>query len=149
MLDTLTPDPPSPDADAPTTGEDVLGMLDAGIVPKQTRMLTFQRDQRRLAQQRWPTEYTQPEDDYYAAAEHRWREIRDGGVPTITIVPANVDALSAFAERHGGSPIDPAIKRRYCQTMPATDTLTWPPERNATCWCGTGRKYKKCCGRPG
>ncbi|TDC03308.1 SEC-C metal-binding domain-containing protein, partial [Actinomadura bangladeshensis] len=27
-------------------------------------------------------------------------------------------------------------------------TLAWPPERNAPCWCGSGRKYKKCCGSP-
>ena len=149
MLDALVPELSSSDADAPTTGEDLLEMLDAGIIPQQTRMLTFQRDQRRLAQQRWPSEYTQPEDDYYTNAENRWREIRDGGVPTITIVPADVHALSAFADRHGVSPTDPAIKRRYCQTVPVTDTLSRPPERNAVCWCGTGRKYKKCCGRPG
>ncbi|MEU3308968.1 SEC-C metal-binding domain-containing protein, partial [Nocardiopsis sp. NPDC006832] len=24
----------------------------------------------------------------------------------------------------------------------------WPPERNRPCWCGSGRKYKKCCGSP-
>lgn len=24
--------------------------------------------------------------------------------------------------------------------------ITWPPERNAPCWCGSGRKYKQCCG---
>ncbi|MFI2433646.1 SEC-C metal-binding domain-containing protein [Streptomyces sp. NPDC018693] len=27
----------------------------------------------------------------------------------------------------------------------ATD---WPPPRNGTCWCGSQRKYKKCCGSP-
>jgi hypothetical protein len=27
--------------------------------------------------------------------------------------------------------------------------VPWPPERNAACWCGSGRKYKKCCGAPG
>lgn len=29
------------------------------------------------------------------------------------------------------------------------DTGDWPPERNQPCWCGSGRKYKKCCGSPG
>ncbi len=24
--------------------------------------------------------------------------------------------------------------------------LPWPPARNERCWCGSGRKYKKCCG---
>ncbi|WP_246077495.1 SEC-C metal-binding domain-containing protein [Actinomadura hallensis] len=26
--------------------------------------------------------------------------------------------------------------------------LDWPPERNAPCWCASGRKYKKCCNSP-
>ncbi|GIH26407.1 hypothetical protein Aph01nite_47170 [Acrocarpospora phusangensis] len=30
---------------------------------------------------------------------------------------------------------------------PAGD-LAWPPGRNEPCWCGGGRKYKKCCGSP-
>lgn len=25
----------------------------------------------------------------------------------------------------------------------------WPPGRNDPCWCGSGRKHKKCCGAPG
>jgi hypothetical protein len=25
--------------------------------------------------------------------------------------------------------------------------VAWPPGRNDRCWCGSGRKYKKCCGR--
>jgi uncharacterized protein YchJ len=24
--------------------------------------------------------------------------------------------------------------------------VAWPPERNTPCWCGSGTKYKKCCG---
>lgn len=23
--------------------------------------------------------------------------------------------------------------------------MPWPPARTATCWCGSGRKYKQCC----
>jgi len=146
-LDDLITD--SPESGGPTTSEDLLNLLDAGITAGRTRMLTFQRDQRRLAQQHWPDEYTQPEEEYYTAAEHRWREVRDGGVAAITVVPANVDDLITFAERHGGSATDADIKRRYCQSIPDSETVTWPPDRNASCWCGTGRKYKKCCGRPG
>jgi len=25
-------------------------------------------------------------------------------------------------------------------------TTPWPPGRNDPCWCGSGTKYKKCCG---
>lgn len=27
--------------------------------------------------------------------------------------------------------------------------VEWPPGRNQACWCGSGTKYKKCCGGPG
>ena len=146
MLDGLVPEPPS--SRDPFTSDDVLDLTDAGITPAKTRMLTFQRNQRRLAQQRWPEHYTQPDNEYYPAAEHQWRNVRDSGVASITVVPANVDDLSDFAARAGGSPTDADIKRRYCQSIPDSDTITWPPQRNAACWCGSNRKYKKCCGGP-
>lgn len=145
-LDTLVPELTDPEE--PTTAEDVLDLIDSGYVPRQTRMLTFQRDQRRLAQQQWPGVYDQPEDEYYDAAEHRWRQVRDGGVPSITVVAAQVDGLIEFARQHGGSPTDANTKRRYCETAPDNLAISWPPERNTACWCGSGRKYKKCCGRP-
>ncbi|MEO3782456.1 SEC-C metal-binding domain-containing protein [Actinocorallia sp. B10E7] len=31
---------------------------------------------------------------------------------------------------------------------PEGELIPWPPERNDPCWCGSGAKYKKCCGRP-
>ncbi|WP_200834412.1 SEC-C metal-binding domain-containing protein [Amycolatopsis alkalitolerans] len=31
----------------------------------------------------------------------------------------------------------------------AGDGIPWPPGRNEPCWCGSERKYKKCCGAPG
>ncbi|WP_232835980.1 SEC-C domain-containing protein [Actinocorallia populi] len=31
---------------------------------------------------------------------------------------------------------------------PEGELVPWPPERNDPCWCGSGAKYKKCCGRP-
>jgi len=38
------------------------------------------------------------------------------------------------------------------RSSPAADVartgraLDWPPARNERCWCGSGQKYKKCCG---
>lgn len=145
MLDELVPELPA--SREPVTSDDVLDMIDAGVTPGRTRMLTFRRDQRSLARQRWPEHYTQSDDDYYPAAEHQWRHLRDGGVASIAVVPADVDGLIDFATRAGGSPTDPDVKRRYCQSVPDSETLAWPPQRNAACWCGSARKYKKCCGR--
>lgn len=156
VLDGLVPDLPSSAPSvapsrpgAPVTSEDALGMIDAGVtMPGRMRMLTFQRAERAEARRRWPDQYEQPDEEYYAAAEDNWRRLRDSGVPTLVVVAAKVAELVLFASRTGGSPTDPDVKRRYCQSVPDRDTIAWPPARNAPCWCGSAAKYKKCCGRP-
>ncbi|WP_410793481.1 SEC-C metal-binding domain-containing protein [Kribbella sp. C-35] len=32
--------------------------------------------------------------------------------------------------------------------LPDGRRIAWPPPRNQPCWCGSGVKYKKCCGGP-
>jgi hypothetical protein len=119
----------------------------ASARPRAVRVLTFQRAERAEALRRWPGE--QEDQQYYEAAERRWRELSAEGVSSIRGVPASVEDLVAFAERTGGSPTDPAVRVKYGETVPEWRTVAWPPSRNATCWCGSGTKYKKCCGRPG
>jgi tetratricopeptide (TPR) repeat protein len=147
MLDELVPDLPS--ESTPFTSENALDLMDAGVKPQKMRMLTFQRSERAEARRRWPDAHTQSDEEYYATVESNWREIREGGVPSIVVVTATVADLVEFAERTGDSPTDSAAKQRYCRTVPDENTITWPPHRNGACWCGAGNKYKKCCGRPG
>lgn len=147
VLDELVPDLPS--ESTPVTSDNVLDLMDAGVKPQKMRMLTFQRSERAEARRRWPDAHTQSDEEYYAAAESNWREIREGGVPSIVVVTATVVDLVEFADRTGDSPTDSTVKQRYCRTVPDENTITWPPPRNAGCWCGSGNKYKKCCGRPG
>ncbi|MET0414979.1 MAG: SEC-C domain-containing protein [Actinoplanes sp.] len=51
--------------------------------------------------------------------------------------------------RHAGSdgdPADPKTRAGYARQQAAgAGRLSWPPERNDACWCGSGNKYKKCC----
>ncbi len=35
---------------------------------------------------------------------------------------------------------------RRCR-LPTQVGIAWPPPRNGPCWCGSGAKHKKCCGR--
>ena len=35
---------------------------------------------------------------------------------------------------------------RSVATSGEGETVEWPPGRNQVCWCGSGTKYKKCCG---
>jgi hypothetical protein len=132
-----------PDLDA------VAEHLAAGGAPPQTlRLLIFQRDQRALAQHRWPQTYPDSDECYYPAAERRWRDLAAHGVPDMQVVPVSVAGLVSFAEEVGGDPTDPTVKTRYIHTVPGEQMIAWPPPRNGWCWCGSQTKYKKCCGRP-
>jgi hypothetical protein len=70
-------------------------------------------------------------------------------VRSIRVVPGTVADLVEFPERTGGSPTETAVKTRYSATMVDSVGVSWPPPRKAACWCGSGAKDKKCCGRPG
>jgi hypothetical protein len=115
--------------------------------PRELRVLTFQRGERAEARRRWPGEHTDSDEAYYPEAEHRWRELAGRGVPAIRVVAGTVAGLVAFAESAGESPTDSAVRVRYAEAVRPEQTITWPPPRNAPCWCGSGVKYKKCCGR--
>ncbi|MEO3748698.1 SEC-C domain-containing protein [Plantactinospora sp. B5E13] len=126
---------------------DVSDAVASGRVPRQVRMLVFQRAERAEACRRWPDAYDATDEEYYTATERRWRGLAAQGVPSIRVVPATVAGLCEFAERLGESPLDSAVKSRYSKTITGQDVIAWPPPRNASCWCGSGTKYKKCCGR--
>jgi hypothetical protein len=127
--------------------EDLQEYVESGHIPARVRMLVFQRGERAKARQRWPREYEASDEQYYRATEQGWRELAESGVPAIRVVPAIVEKLCAFAELVGGSPTDSAVKARYAETVPEQACIVWPPPRNGPCWCGSGAKYKKCCGR--
>lgn len=134
----------------PLNLDDLHEHLDAARTPpRQLRMLTFQRAERAEARRRWPEVYPETDQEYYPAAERRWRELAERGVPTIRVVPVTVTGLVSFAEQTGGSPTDSAVKIRYLDTVADQEATAWPPQRNAPCWCGSAVKYKKCCGRAG
>jgi hypothetical protein len=104
-------------------------------------------DERTEARRRWPEEYDATDEEYYPAAESRWRGLAEAGVPRIVLVPGTVADLCEFAARVGGSPTDSEVKVSYSRSVTAEHTLAWPPPRNSACWCGSASKYKKCCGR--
>lgn len=135
---------------APADVEELRERLAGGMTPpRQVRMLVFRRDERAIARRQWPDVYSDPDEDYYPAAERRWRELVEEGVSSIRVMPVTVAGLIEYAERIGGSPTDPEVKSAYSRTFPPEATLAWPPPRNSACWCGSGAKYKKCCGRAG
>jgi tetratricopeptide (TPR) repeat protein len=127
--------------------DDVPDGVAAGHVSQQVRRLVFQRAERAEAMRRWPDEYgPEPDEVHYPAAEQRWRELADSGVPSIRLIPSTVADLSDFAERTGRSPTDSETRAAYVDHIPGEQMIVWPPQRNSPCWCGSGTKYKKCCG---
>lgn len=69
---------------------------------------------------------------------------------TVTLVPARAAEMRDYADRAGGSVTDEAIRRAYLDDVAQRrGPVAWPPGRNTRCWCGSGAKYKRCCGTRG
>jgi tetratricopeptide (TPR) repeat protein len=141
VLDELADDPPS---GAPG----ISGVPGPGPAAG-THFLMFQRGELPEARRRWPSVFDEAPDDYYARGERVYQDYRNGGLTTIRLVPATASGLAAYAAETGESAEDGALRARFAAAADPATTIAWPPERNAACWCGSDRKYKKCCGRPG
>lgn len=96
---------------------------------------------------------TAPTDpaSYFRDVERGWRASSDEiGASGLRVLPTPVDDLLEYAEAHDRDPKDQQTRADHLmdRIREGARTLAWPPERNAPCWCGSGRKYKKCCGSP-
>jgi hypothetical protein len=69
---------------------------------------------------------------------------------TVRLIPLTIAGLKEFAAASGGDPARRSTRMAYMNAMGVDAPVRpWPPGRNAGCWCGSGVKYKRCCGRPG
>ncbi|GAA4964903.1 SEC-C domain-containing protein [Actinoplanes utahensis] len=93
------------------------------------------------------------ETEAYGATwdEHRARLERElvrragSGRADTALLPGSVAGLTAQAGP-GGDPVSAENRAAYARTLSTgAARLPWPPERNGSCWCGSGLKYKKCC----
>ena len=108
----------------------------------------FPRDQSGAALARWPdlADDLEDPDAYCRAIEARLREMRaaTGRVPSVA--PLNVEALLEFASEQGLDPDTGTARSRFAAFLGSRgEAVPWPPGRNDPCWCGSGRKYKRCC----
>jgi hypothetical protein len=89
--------------------------------------------------------------DYRRESEQTMRGLAAGSATPIRVMRLDVAGLLAYAQREGK---DPALRQTrldfagWLHRIGQTGDL-WPPERNSPCWCGSGGKYKKCCGNAG
>jgi hypothetical protein len=126
------------------------GHLPAGRAAPGTvvRVLFWPRDQVQAAHRQWPTLVQTPETESVILEremENRQLVAEDG--VRIIMVPVTVQQLLDHATRTGGDPLDSSTRIRLLHERYDRDGgLPWPPPRNQQCWCGSDRKYKKCCG---
>ena len=88
--------------------------------------------------------------DYRRELEQTVQAVTDVAATPVRIVRLSISDLLAYAQR---TDQDPASRQTRLACTGWLDeqghsSIVWPPERNAPCWCGSGSKYKKCCGNP-
>jgi tetratricopeptide (TPR) repeat protein len=104
-------------------------------------------------QQRWPALVAETADyrAYCRGIEASAHQAAESGVARVVLAATPVADYEAYATDKNHDPSLPYTRtafaedrgRRYLATA-----IPWPPPRNGPCWCGSGRKYKKCCGEP-
>ncbi|WP_433305459.1 SEC-C domain-containing protein [Actinoplanes sp. CA-030573] len=97
---------------------------------------------------RWPAlsaDYGDTWDEHRARLERELVRLTGAGRTGLTVLPGTVAGLTGFAGADG-DPAGAKSRAGYAARL-ATGAaqIPWPPERNGSCWCGSGLKYKKCC----
>lgn len=88
-----------------------------------------------------------PFDERRARMERRLREVRSGGDGPLVVVTIDPDRYAMWCEERGYEPADRRSRGSYIEVeRESGGGQRWPPARNEPCWCGSERKYKRCCG---
>ncbi|WP_432834369.1 SEC-C metal-binding domain-containing protein [Dactylosporangium sp. CA-092794] len=118
--------------------------------PAEGTMLVWQRDEQQRAARRWPSVFTPDTIGNHPGLEQRLHQLtRESGLSKITLILGSVDGFAAYLDETGGDPDEEQVRLAYGERARAEGRhMSWPPGRNEPCWCGSARKYKKCCGVP-
>jgi tetratricopeptide (TPR) repeat protein len=86
-----------------------------------------------------------PHSDYCSRLDGNIKWMRGQSVPIRAIAPIIVADFVTWCSEHDEDPEE--ARAAYAMDLTSNgDVIPWPPGRNEPCWCGSGRKYKKCCG---
>lgn len=86
-----------------------------------------------------------PHGEYCARLDGNIKWMRSQGMPIRAIAPIIVAEFVAWCSEHDEDPEE--ARAAYAMHLTGDGAVVpWPPGRNEPCWCGSGRKYKKCCG---
>ena len=89
-----------------------------------------------------------PHPQYCRVMQQLLVEYAEAGVPGLAIAPVRVAPFTAWCAERGNQPDSADTRAEYAAHLAANadpSVIAWPPGRNQPCWCGSGRKYKKCC----
>ncbi len=126
------------------------------IAPQQTyiSLAWFPPDQYSQALQTWPSFAEDYEHGPYAAYRARLelllRDLKSQGVKQLGLTPITIDPYLTWCTQHARDPEQSDTRASYASELVERGVVNpWPPERYKSCWCGSERKYKKCCLRAG
>jgi hypothetical protein len=113
-------------------------------------MLVWQREEQRRAADRWPSVFPPDIIGHHPQVERRLHNMcQEEGLAKVTLILGSVEGFAAYLDEMGGDPAEEEVRLAYAEGAYAQGRyMSWPPGRNKPCWCGSGRKYKKCCGDP-
>lgn len=114
----------------------------------QLSLAWFPADEWPAAVERWPhlaDDFPTPHDEYSHRIEARMKWLARHVVGhRLSISPLRVDELIATEGDEAGTGQG---RSHFAAEIARTGrALSWPPSRNDPCWCGSGVKYKRCCG---
>jgi len=82
--------------------------------------------------------------DYCHRLDGHMKWMRRHGVRVHAVSPIVVDDYIAWCRERDEDP-DNARALYATERFADGHAIAWPTGRNEHCWCGSGRKYKKCC----
>ena len=109
----------------------------------------FPRDQIGEGLARWPSlaDDLKDPDAYCRSIEATLRVMATGSGRLPTIAALDVERLIGYADEQGLDAESGVARSRFAAELGRRgEVIAWPPGRNDPCWCGSGRKYKRCCG---
>ncbi|MEU4174059.1 SEC-C domain-containing protein [Streptomyces sp. NPDC026589] len=87
--------------------------------------------------------------DHLRQVESLLRSYSEEGEPHLGTAPGRVADRIECARTEAEDLAESSTRAGYAADLAARGLgQSWPPPRNGPCWCGDGRKYKKCHGSP-
>ena len=136
----------------PPDEDDLLAPLPRppAIGPIAWTLAWFPPTERAAALEIWPDlagDFDHP-GGYSRRIEEHLRRLRSALGQRPNVAPIVVSALVEWAAAEGHDPDSGEARSEYAAKLASTGgAITWPPGRNDACWCRSGQKYKRCCGR--